>query len=328
MADKKRFATLGSSKKDERGEKDSSSDEDEGRQGFYVGGGEHSGQQVLGGRDETGDLISQVIRAAQMHGARPVSPDEEAQSSDRSSRPTGATGYRLGDFVRSSEPMRHTGSGSFEPDDDIEPDVEEVVLSMWRNGFTVDDGPLRPYDDPENTAFLNSIMRNQTPMELVRQHRGKEIDLKIERKDLDYIPPKAKPFSGQGQRLGEIVPKVAGGGTIGVKYGQGEPQSSGNSSGRILQDAVKQAQESVNLKEGEPVTQLQLRFPDGQRIIGRFNHSHLVEEVRSFVVSAVPDLAFQPFNLMTTFPNRVIEEEDKTLADAGLLNSVILIKYV
>jgi hypothetical protein len=41
---------------------------------------------------------------------------------------------------------------------------------------------------------------------------GKEIDLRIERKAEDYVPPKPKPFSGQGHRLGSHVPNVAGAG--------------------------------------------------------------------------------------------------------------------
>lgn len=33
---------------------------------------------------------------------------------------------------------------------------ENVVhnICFWRNGFTVNDGPLRRFDDPENAAFL------------------------------------------------------------------------------------------------------------------------------------------------------------------------------
>lgn len=36
---------------------------------------------------------------------------------------------------------------------------EEVVhnITFWRNGFTVDDGPLRRMDDPANASFLEVI---------------------------------------------------------------------------------------------------------------------------------------------------------------------------
>lgn len=35
----------------------------------------------------------------------------------------------------------------------------EVILKFWSNGFSVDDGPLRAFDDPANQQFLNSVKR-------------------------------------------------------------------------------------------------------------------------------------------------------------------------
>lgn len=31
------------------------------------------------------------------------------------------------------------------------------IITFWKNGFTVNDGPLRSYDDPRNQSFLNDI---------------------------------------------------------------------------------------------------------------------------------------------------------------------------
>lgn len=31
------------------------------------------------------------------------------------------------------------------------------AVTLWRNGFTVDDGPLRRFDDPANASFLEVI---------------------------------------------------------------------------------------------------------------------------------------------------------------------------
>lgn len=47
---------------------------------------------------------------------------------------------------------------------------------------------------------------------------------------------------------------------------------------------LKEAQEAVKLKDGEPVTRLQIRLPSGQRLVGQFNHDNTVDDVRSFVV--------------------------------------------
>ena len=32
-----------------------------------------------------------------------------------------------------------------------------ITLKFWKNGFSVNDGPLRPFDDPENADFLHHI---------------------------------------------------------------------------------------------------------------------------------------------------------------------------
>lgn len=317
--------TLDSLRKDSNDPDDPSNDDDN-QQSFYVGGGEHSGQQVLGGRDERGDIVANFFRAAQMQGARAFSPEDEAHSSTDASHRLPSSGYRLGDLVRPSEPVL---SGD-EIDEDDSKSVQRVDLRMWRNGFTVNDGPLRTYEDPGNTAFLNDIIHRVTPQELLQQYRGKKIDMHLERKDEPYAPPKAseKPFSGQGQRLGEIEPVISGSGKVGVKYGQEPSQSSTNTTTQISGNDVEKAQEGVQLCESEPTTQIQLRLPDGRRIIGRFNHTHTLQDVRSFVVSAVPELAFKPFNFMTTYPKKVIEVENSSLSSAGLLNSVILVKFV
>ena len=35
-----------------------------------------------------------------------------------------------------------------------EPDVHTHTITFWTNGFTVNDGPLRRLDDPQNASFL------------------------------------------------------------------------------------------------------------------------------------------------------------------------------
>lgn len=34
------------------------------------------------------------------------------------------------------------------------PEVVTHTITFWRNGFSVDDGPLRRLDDPQNASFL------------------------------------------------------------------------------------------------------------------------------------------------------------------------------
>ena len=41
------------------------------------------------------------------------------------------------------------------------PEVVTHNVTFWRNGFTVDDGPLRHLDDPANASFLEVIIMYQ-----------------------------------------------------------------------------------------------------------------------------------------------------------------------
>lgn len=44
---------------------------------------------------------------------------------------------------------------------EADPVSNEVVvrLLMWENGFSLDDGPLRTLEDPQNAEFLKAIMK-------------------------------------------------------------------------------------------------------------------------------------------------------------------------
>ena len=33
----------------------------------------------------------------------------------------------------------------------------DLVLKLWKNGFSIDDGPLRDFKDPQNKEFLDAI---------------------------------------------------------------------------------------------------------------------------------------------------------------------------
>lgn len=46
------------------------------------------------------------------------------------------------------------------------------TITMYRDGFVVDDGPYRRLDDPANADFLRSLARGQTPAEIVAEGEG------------------------------------------------------------------------------------------------------------------------------------------------------------
>ena len=77
--------------------------------------------------------------------------------------------------------------------------------------------------------------------------------------------------------------------------------------------------------DNQPVTSIQIRMPDGQRLVGRFNHTQLVRDIRSFVAAARPGLPVPPV-MMTGFPSKPIEDESLTIEAGGLISAVVIFK--
>jgi UBX domain-containing protein 1 len=42
-------------------------------------------------------------------------------------------------------------------------DSNRRIITLYRNGFTVDDGPLRDLESPESRAFISSLERGEAP---------------------------------------------------------------------------------------------------------------------------------------------------------------------
>lgn len=63
-------------------------------------------------------------------------------------------------------------------------------------------------------------------------------------------------------------------------------------------------------------------------MVVQINLSRLVSDLRQYISTARPEYSALPFNLMTTFPNKVIENEKATIQEAGLANSSIVQRLV
>ena len=76
------------------------------------------------------------------------------------SGPFQGTGHRLGDEETPSAAVP-------DPTAPAEREMETAVrvITFWRNGFTIEDGPLLAYDNPQNTELLELINSGCVPVE-------------------------------------------------------------------------------------------------------------------------------------------------------------------
>ncbi|XP_033111851.1 uncharacterized protein LOC117112790 [Anneissia japonica] len=248
--------------------KNQNNEEEEEGQRFYAGGSDHSGQQVVGPKKKkTSEIVDNLFKKAKEHGAEEVSSGSDPIQPSKP-RNFAGVGYRLGDTE--DEPSQTVQGGSVRKE---QTDMH-CRIKLWKNGFSVNDEELRDYKDPTNSAFLGSISRGEIPRELLQQARGGEVHLDMEdHREEEYTAPKpkVKAFSGTGHMLGSPAPTVVS---------SAKPVAAAASSGSL-------GQQTIQVDTSQPQTNIQLRLADGSRLVGKFNHSHTLADIRNFIVAKI-----------------------------------------
>jgi UBX domain-containing protein 1 len=140
---------------------------------------------------------------------------------------------------------------------------------------------------------------------------GQVVDVEIKQHEGNYVKPKAKykPFGGQGTRLGSPTP---GDGLTASVPVTTAPTST---SATVTATAATNEQPQIEIDESQPVIRLQVRLGNGNRLSSRFNTTHTVGHVYSFVTEASPDSQNRGWVLMTTFPSTELTDHGLALGD-------------
>jgi len=280
-----------------------SEDSDSEQQAFFAGGSTHSGNVILGPKKKKFN-VSDMFKAAKDAGAEAIDPSESGAGPSGGVRAFQGGGFKLGSDTAESVQVGGGAQKKAEP--------RHFVLKMWKDGFSLDDGELRHYNDPNNRDFLASVMRGSIPPELVKEAKGGEVHVDMEdHKEEEYVKPKVskKPFQGSGNVLGSIAPAVA------------PPEASPNLDPA---QAEKAAQQKLKLDETKPVASIQVRLADGSRLIVKLNHTHTVADLRVYISTARPQYQGVQYSLLTTFPNKELTDDTLTVATAGLVGAAVL----
>ncbi|XP_034478891.1 UBX domain-containing protein 2B [Drosophila innubila] len=232
--------------------------------------------------------------------------------SDRSLR-TWGHGVRLG----SAHPINPPPARDAEQDTDSELEENEhmvVVLHLWSEGFSLDDGSLRLYEVPENERFLRAIMRGDFPYEM--QELGQRIELSVQdHTNESYRQLSRKQFMGSGRPLGTPASPLD-------PVAQSTPVQSPQ---ELQQQQEQAAEQALSLNGQMRVTTIQFRLANGSRIAANFNCTHQVADLYRYVRIARPQYSSENFMLLTAFPrHQLLEDDARTLAEADLLNVVVI----
>ncbi|KAF7811209.1 plant UBX domain-containing protein 4-like [Senna tora] len=262
---------------------DSDSDSDEPQE--YYTGGEKSGMLVQD--PSKGNDVDEIFNQARQLGAveRPI---------DQLLEPQRATSF--------------TGTGRLLSGEPVEPAPQQPQATIhnivfWTNGFTVNDGPLRRLDDPENAAFLESIKRSECPKELEPADKRSSVNVNLIRRNEKCPEPEKThvPFQGVGRTLG--------------------------SSSTAPNTAPTPPPTAVVVDQSLPSTSIQIRLADGTRLISNFNHHHTIRDIRAFIDSSRPEGARNYQLQMMGFPPKPLTDETQSIESAGLANSVVIQKF-
>ncbi|XP_017185225.3 plant UBX domain-containing protein 4 [Malus domestica] len=272
----------------------SDSDSDEPQE--YYTGGEKSGMLV---QDPTkGSDVDSIFRQARQLAAT-QGPLDVHQPSSSSKSFSGTARLLSGETVPTAAPQP--------------PETIVHTITFWRNGFSVDDGPLRRLDDPENAPFLESIKKSECPKELEPGNKRTAVHVNLTRRDEEYPEPMKRhvAFQGVGRTLGGSTSAAATtDSTAAAPPLTGAPLPS---MGLVVDQSL-------------PSTSVQLRLADGTRMVSRFNYHHTIRDIHAFIDASRPD-GTRSYRLQTMgFPPKQLTDLDQTIEQAGIANSVIIQK--
>ncbi|CCM00209.1 uncharacterized protein FIBRA_02237 [Fibroporia radiculosa] len=295
----------------------------------WFAGGERSGISVQNpdrpGATPGGNLVRDLLRRAAEAG-----PPSSATSDSVRSTVFSGGGHTLGSDEVESQ---------FIPDPSVPAGPEEETairhLTFWQDGFSVEDGELMRYDDPANSQILGEIHAGRAPPHILNVAPGQPVELRVvKRLNDDYTPsPKARgsnTFSGTGHRLGSPIPPITGTGSASSSGSGSMPGSFPVASGTVPQGSRNTESISTRFEVDQslPTTSVQVRLADGTRMVCRMNLIHTVGDIRNFINASRPENNSRPYTINTAFPNRVLDNETQTIEAAGLVNSVVLQRWV
>jgi len=208
------------------------------------------------------------------------------------------------------------------------------MITMYRSGFTIDNGPYRRLDDPSNAEFLGSLARGLIPRELREDAAAESVSGGGEVM-VGLVDKRGEEYDEErhGQRGGGNV----GGGGGGFQSFSGEGQSLVDSSsaaaasvpsGGVINPNNTTTTTPPPLDESKPSTSIAIRLLNGKRIVVKINLDSPVLELGQHIGSAaaVGGGGEEAYVMTSGYPPAVIEDLSVSVEEAGLKGAQVVLK--
>ena len=172
----------------------------------------------------------------------------------------------------------------------------KLKLSLYKNGFIMDNGEFRNKNEPANKKFMEEIEKGYIPNELVKKgitDLGIEMD---DHRDENYEPPKEEKkfqaFTGLGKSISSV-----------------------NTEGLHVNKNA-----SSNVDRSKPTCKVNIRLFNGEVVSEDFNLSQTLQDVINFVKKKSGS---NNFSLLDGFPPRPLTSYNKTIQELHLEGSLL-----
>ena len=229
---------------------------------------------------------------------RDKSKDESKDKDKRKTTDSYAGGKSSGISVENPEDewMEKVRRNESRGKEEFDRTKDRIKLTIYRNGFVVDDGEFRPLTDPKNKKFMDQVEKGYIPQELIAQgYKDLGIELEDHKKE-DYEPPKEekkfKAFEGQGKSLGGV-----------------------NVSNLKVDKNV-----TSSFDKNKPTCKVNIRLFNGEVVEEEFNLTQTLGDIIRFVEKKSGS---NNFDLLDGFPPRPLTQKNKTIDELKLAGSVL-----
>ena len=224
-------------------------------------------------------------------------PDEKAEKDKRKTTDSYTGGKSSGIAVENPEEddwmkklKKHDNKEQFSKT------KNKIRLTVYKNGFIIDDGEFRKKDDPANKKFMEEVEKGYIQNELIKKgytDLGIEMD---DQREKNYEPPKEEKkfqaFTGAGKSLGSV-----------------------NTQGLHVDKNA-----SANVDRSKPTCKVNIRLFNGEVVSEDFNLTQTLQDVINFVKKKSGS---NSFSLLDGFPPRPITSYNKTIQELHLEGSLL-----